>query len=199
MVTLPATGPERVRMSGDERRAAILEQAIWLVSEQGFSGLTVNLLARRCGLTTAGLLHHFGSKEALILALLDERDRRDRTALVEALGLTRGQELSRSEALAILTAIVARNVGQPHLVRLNAMVRAEALVPDHFAREYFKLREIRVHALFADLVRPFTAEAESTAMELMAMMHGLEAQWLRESCGFDLVAAWTKAAQKLLK
>jgi len=43
----------------------------------GYHGLTVQELAKRCGLTNGGLLHYFGSKELLLVAILVERDRRE--------------------------------------------------------------------------------------------------------------------------
>lgn len=64
-------------MRKDDRRLAILDEAIQIIGEQGYRGSSINDLAKRCGLTTAGLLHHFGSKDGLLIALLEERDRRD--------------------------------------------------------------------------------------------------------------------------
>lgn len=185
-------------MKVEDRRAEILNEAIWLVSEQGFGGLTVNLLARRCGLTTAGLLHHFGSKDELVIALLKERDRRDREALRKTMDFTPGRDPSREEVLKALGAIIARNVGQPHLVKLNVMARAEALVRDHPARDFFDKREAEVRTLFTRMVSAYVVDPDAAALQLMCMMQGLEFQWLLENGRFDLAAEWTKAADKLL-
>ena len=191
--------PDRVRMRKDDRRAAIIDEAIHIIGEQGYRGFSINTLAKRCGLTTAGLLHHFGSKEGLLIALLEERDRRNQRAISGRLALRRGQALTREQVLMSLHAIVRQDASEPHLVRLYAMLRAEALARDHPARQYFLDREQSTRAIFAEIVASHVTDAAATARQLTATMHGLESQWLREDCGFDLVAEWDKAAPKLLQ
>jgi AcrR family transcriptional regulator len=50
---------------GEETKAAILDQAVEIASEVGFTGLTIGQLAERTGLSKSGLFAHFRSKEAL--------------------------------------------------------------------------------------------------------------------------------------
>lgn len=190
--------PERFRMRKDDRRTAIIDEAIRIIGDHGYRGFSINDLSKRCGLTTAGLLHHFGSKEGLLIALLEERDHRDRQAISGRLEMRRGQALTREQVLLVLHAIVRQNASQPHLVRLYAMLRAEALTRDHPARQYFLDREQGTRAIIGDIVAAHVPDAVATARQLTATMHGLETQWLREECGFDLVGEWDKAAAKLL-
>ncbi|WP_295637004.1 TetR/AcrR family transcriptional regulator [Novosphingobium sp.] len=190
--------PERTRMHKDDRRSAIIVEAIRIIGERGYQACSINELAKRCGLTTAGLLHHFGSKEGVLIALLKERDRRDADAISGRLGLHRDQDLSREQVLTMLHAIVRQNAGQPHLVRLYAILRAEALVENHPAGAFFLERERATFGLFAAVIEPHVADASATARQLQAAMQGLEVQWLRENCAFDLVAEWDKVADKLL-
>lgn len=189
---------ERVRMRKDARRSAIIDEAIQIIGEQGYNGFSINHLAKRCGLTTAGLLHHFVSKEGLLVALLEERDRRDREAIAGRLELRRDQSLTREQVLKVLHEIVRHNCNQPHWVRLNAILRAEALIQDHPARKYFLDRENATIALLAEIVAAHVTDASATAVELSVLMDGLEAHWLRQDCGFDLVEVWDRAAAKLL-
>ena len=51
-------------------REAILQQALALASQVGISGLTIGSLAAASGLSKSGLFAHFGSKEALQLAVV---------------------------------------------------------------------------------------------------------------------------------
>ena len=190
--------PERVRMRAGDRRAAVIDEAIRIIGEQGYNGFSINDLAKRCGLTTAGLLHHFNSKDGLLIALLEERDRRDHAAIAGRLEMRRGQTLTREQALQVLHAIVRQNANQPHLVRLYAMLRVEALVQDHPAQKYFLERENGTRATIADMIANHVPDPAATARQLTATMHGLEVQWLREDCGFDLVEEWDAAAAKLL-
>ena len=189
----------RTRMKKDARREAILAEAIGIIGEHGFRSFSLNKLAVRCGLTNAGVLHYFGSKDGLLVALLQERDRRDEGAvakLLHAHGLT--EPLSRDGIGVILRAIVARNANQPELVRLYAVLRAEALVPDHPAYAYFSNRERATIDLFSQMVAGQVTDSASTGRAISALMNGLEVQWLRENLGFDLVAEWDKIASKIL-
>ena len=56
---------------GVERRARILDAALELFAEQGFVLTSLPMIAERVGITHAGILHHFGSKEGVLRALLE--------------------------------------------------------------------------------------------------------------------------------
>src|SRR4029453_9948345 len=55
---------------GEETRAAILDQAVAIASEVGFTGLTIGQLAEHTGMSKSGLFAHFKSKETLPLATI---------------------------------------------------------------------------------------------------------------------------------
>ena len=61
---------------GEETRAQILDAAVQMASERGFESLTIGSLAERTGLSKSGLFAHFGSKQELQVAALDEAARR---------------------------------------------------------------------------------------------------------------------------
>ena len=61
---------------GEETRALILETALRQASRSGFEALTIGSLAETTGLSKSGLFAHFGSKEELQIATLDEAVRR---------------------------------------------------------------------------------------------------------------------------
>ena len=81
---------------GEETRALILEAAVQHAGVHGFDALTIGLLAEQTGLSKSGLFAHFGSKEELQIATLDEAVRRyNEVAFVPALKAPRGlQRLS---------------------------------------------------------------------------------------------------------
>ena len=83
---------------GEETRAVILKAALQHASVAGFEGLTIGTLAAETGLSKSGLFAHFGSKEELQIATLDEAVRRfNEAALMPALAAPRG--LKRLTAL----------------------------------------------------------------------------------------------------
>jgi AcrR family transcriptional regulator len=188
----------RSRMSKEERRALILGEAMRIVGEQGYRAFSLSALAKRCGLTNAGLLHYFGSKEGLLIALLQERDRLDEAAVMATMGRDASKTPTREACLQGLHAVVAHNSRQPELVRLYAMLNAEALMADHPAHAFFKKRESAAIEIFSQMIAHLVPDPASTARALVGLMNGLEVQWLRDELGFDLVAAWDKAAAKLL-
>jgi AcrR family transcriptional regulator len=56
---------------GERTRAAILDAALRLVSSAGLEGLTIGTLADATGMSKSGLFAHFGSREELLLAVLN--------------------------------------------------------------------------------------------------------------------------------
>ena len=56
---------------GEASRRAIIESAIAGIAEQGIAGATLEAVARRAGVSKALLLFHFGSKDGLLIALLE--------------------------------------------------------------------------------------------------------------------------------
>ena len=81
---------------GEETRAMILEAAVQHAGVHGFDALTIGVLAEQTGLSKSGLFAHFGSKEELQIATLNEAVRRyNEVAFIPALKAPRGlQRLS---------------------------------------------------------------------------------------------------------
>ena len=76
---------------GEETRAVILEAAVQHAGVHGFDALTIGILAEQTGLSKSGLFAHFGSKEELQIATLDEAVRRyNEVAFIPALKAPRG-------------------------------------------------------------------------------------------------------------
>lgn len=89
----------RVKLSkGEETRAVILKAALEQASLSGFEWLTIGSLAGATGLSKSGLFAHFGSKEELQIATLDEAMRRfSEFVVVPIMAVPRG--LKRLSAL----------------------------------------------------------------------------------------------------
>lgn len=60
---------------GEETRQAILTRAFEVAKMVGLSGLSIGRLAEETGLSKSGLFAHFGSKEALEVAVVEEAAR----------------------------------------------------------------------------------------------------------------------------
>ena len=60
---------------GEAKRQEILEVALALIAEHGFKKSTLREIGAAVGLSNAGVLHYFGSKEELFAEVLRLRDR----------------------------------------------------------------------------------------------------------------------------
>lgn len=64
--------PRRPRPDGLRTRNAILREAVSLATVDGLEGLSIGNLAKALGMSKSGLYAHFGSKEELQLATVEE-------------------------------------------------------------------------------------------------------------------------------
>lgn len=188
--------------SGGSRRDQILEETARIIGERGYHGFGIQELAQRCGLTKQGLLHYFPSKDQMLIAMLRDRDRQDQlavTALTDlALPHPGTEPPSRARIVAALHAIVERNSMRPAIVRLYAMLRGEALNPDHPAHAHFRAWETATLDRFTQILAGHSPAPRSTARQLFALMTGLELQWLRDDLAFDMIAEWERGVAGLL-
>jgi AcrR family transcriptional regulator len=83
---------------GERTRATILDAGFHIVSKAGLEGLTIGTLAEATGMSKSGLFAHFGSREELILAVMD-RGQQEFLKLVVNPALARPRGLPRLKAL----------------------------------------------------------------------------------------------------
>jgi AcrR family transcriptional regulator len=194
---------DRARLPAAQRRRQIMDVTTRLIADRGFWGLSMQDVADGCGLTVPGLLHHVGSKDGLLIAVLEHRDQLDALSLAAELGLAHhplptdwpgGVDLNGVDLQRVCSALVRRNATQPEIVRLFAVLEAESLAPSHPAHAYFEARQSNVVAIFTALAKGRTPHPESLARHLVALMDGLQLQWLRSPETTDLVAEWEAAA-----
>ncbi|WP_432512547.1 TetR/AcrR family transcriptional regulator [Kineococcus sp. SYSU DK001] len=172
---------------GRARRAQILTEAVAVFAESGYRAASLRDLAARCGLSHAGLLHHFGGtaaggKAALLLAVLEQRDEQDAATADLRSGTGR-------ERLDALVEVVRRNTGRRGIVELFTVLSAEATAADHPAHAFFAERYRRIVTAVADA---FTdcghPRPRSAAQRLVAVVDGLQVQWLTHPDEVDMVA-----------
>ncbi|WP_221583731.1 TetR/AcrR family transcriptional regulator [Microbacterium sp. G2-8] len=183
------TGERRTRAHGDERKQLVLDVATRLFSERGFNRVSIGDVASASGLSQAGLLHHFPSKKALLLAVLQERDhRRD------------GARDAAPHGLDFVTNFVEtleENERQPELMRLFAILSSESITAEHPAHGWFVARYEDLIALTTDELRnaidtdslPDGIDVETIAQWLIALADGLRQQSLLLPGTVDRVAA----------
>jgi AcrR family transcriptional regulator len=174
------TNGKRIRLTADVRRRQLVDEATALIARIGYHRFSIKALAEATGLTRAGVLHHVGSKEQLLLDVLALRDERDNRSLDPELN-----------ARHVLDSIVRRNLAQPEIVRLYTVLAAEALDPAHPAHAYFAERLRTGTTLLGNLLGD-----HELAVEVYSFMDGIQLNWLRDPT-IDMWHQWQRFADAL--
>jgi AcrR family transcriptional regulator len=155
----------------------------------GYRGATLREIAARCGMSHPGLLHHFPTKESLLLAVLERRDEVDYKRLFT--GDNEGVDTLRK-----LIELASFNATRRGIVELFVLLSAEATAPDHPAHAYFVERyrhsveaaeRAYTQARAAGRLRPGVDTAVA-ARQVIALMDGLQVQWLLGDGRLDMAA-----------
>ncbi|MEU9097064.1 TetR/AcrR family transcriptional regulator [Streptomyces sp. NPDC048361] len=171
-----------------ERRAEILRAALEVIAERGYRGASLGAVAERVGLTQQGLLHYFATKEALLVAVLEERDQWD----------TGGRrETADGWRLELLASLVEYNAMRPGIVQTFSALLGESVTDGHPARPFFTRRYAQVREEMATVLRaefgdrlPGGLTPERAAPLLTAVMDGLQYQWLLDPDAVDMAGAF---------
>jgi AcrR family transcriptional regulator len=182
---------------GRDRRRLLVESAIDLFSSTGYRGTGIAAVATAAGVTGATLLHHFGSKEGLLQAVLEERDRQtlgEWEAMVAPGGI---------QAIRNLVQVARSWKAAPGLPRLHAVLLAESIDPEAPMHDYFVqrqrwLRKSLQHAVTRGIesgeVRA-DVEPRAIAAEEAAFLDGAIVQWAldpRRTAVEDLFVQFTE-------
>ncbi|MER7676205.1 MULTISPECIES: TetR/AcrR family transcriptional regulator [unclassified Streptomyces] len=172
------------RTRSEERRAEIVRAALEVIAERGYRGASMAAVAERVGLTQQGLLHHFPTKDTLLVAVLEERDQWD------AVPDSRWR-------LDLLASLTEYNAMRPGIVQTFSALLGESVTEGHPAREFFTRRYVAVRASMAQVLRaeygerlPSGLTPERAAPLLVAVMDGLQYQWLLDPESVDMPAAF---------
>ena len=167
---------------GVAKREEILERALEVIAREGYRGASVKELADAVGLSQAGLLHYFESKEELFTEILRKRDELDMVhygpippADADVIDLRRGY-----------VGIIRHNSDVPGLVQLFSRLSVDAADPDHPAHRYFIERNENLRQVFATALAERQAagqltgsvDAQTLARIFQAVADGLQIQWM---------------------
>ncbi|HNM83935.1 MAG: helix-turn-helix domain-containing protein [Mycobacterium sp.] len=160
---------------GEDRKQRILEVAQRLVTRNGWRNTTLSQIAKEAGVSAAGLLHHFESKEQLLHAVVDARDadddaHADRTGdLLEQLAHA-GERVERA----------------PELVGTYSVLLVENLMPDAPLHDRLLARQQAAIQIVTDLIKRGQDagryrndfDAAIKAVQIVSLVNGLEISWL---------------------
>ncbi|KZE42414.1 hypothetical protein AVW09_09765 [Microbacterium sp. T32] len=165
--------------NGVERRKKIVAAAAELFGQYGYHGASLQAIADLVGTTKATLVSYFGSKEGLLIAVLDywRRESSPETAVYHGLDFFRSHialmhyHLTRRGLIELFLTMSVESSREDHPARPSILERQETT----FRGMVTNLR----HAVAAGEIPPMPEEQmERDARLLIAVMDGIELQWI---------------------
>jgi AcrR family transcriptional regulator len=159
------------------RREEILEAAMQVFAERGFKGTSFDEVADRAGLTRQGVLHYFPSKKKLLVALLRYREDMHRHHLADG----HADEDLPSQ----LAEVLAFDHKTPALAQVNSKLMVTSVsrddpvwqdVTDYYSALHEYISE-ELGSRYGERL-PSGLSTRAGAMAVLAMLDGLQEQWL---------------------
>lgn len=186
---------DTLRSKGEDRRQQIVAAAQRMLTRNGWRGTTIAQIAQEVGVTPAGLLYHFSSKEQLLHAVLDARDADD------------DERADRTGDLAEEIRKAACRIEQsPGLVGTFVVMLVENLMPDAPLHGRLLDRWRLSVEIVAESIRSQQrsgryrkdVDASVRAVEIVAFINGMEISWLLDrsiSLG-DVFAEYSRSLER---
>ncbi|WP_210716591.1 TetR/AcrR family transcriptional regulator [Amycolatopsis acididurans] len=161
---------------GEDRRQRILAVAQRLLTRNGWRNTTLGQIAREAGVTPAGLLHHFESKEQLLHAVLEARDAYDDAH----------RNTTRDDIIEQVGSVAERFERVPDLVGMFVVLLIENLDPDAPLHDRLLHRYRSALEIIAEGIRRgqragrYRTDLDPAlkAVEIVAFLNGMETSWL---------------------
>ncbi len=181
------------------RRQEIVDAAVEVFGTVGYNKGSLREVAERVGISQAGLLHHFPSKEHVLEAVLTWRDDDARALMGDP--FPTGVDLLRG-----LIELARINEGRPQLIELHVIVSGEGTSAEHPLHDYFVRRYEYVFELFKGAFDEAAARGELrpgvdsavSSRAVIALLDGLQLQWLLHRDQVDMAAELRRYLQLLV-
>lgn len=175
---------------GADTRERILAAAADLFAEGGYRATSMVSVAEAAGLSQTGLLHHFPSKESLLAGVLARRDEQDMAALGDV------EEPHGWGVFDQLVRLVEHNTRREPFVRLFTAMAGEAIDAEHPGHAWLRQHHLAAAEMISAGLRQAQDEGtcdreapvDRIAQVTLAVMDGLQIQWLMDPAGVDMAA-----------
>ena len=161
-----------------EKRQRILEAAMAIFGTKGYNNGSLLEIGEQAGMSHAGVVHHFGSKDQLLIAMLEYRDSSDLDNLD-------GKHIPEGSALfGHLVETTRVNLERPGVVQAYTVLSADSVTDGHPAQEFFRDRFVGLRKMLIAALRDVTADTieeirlSQAASTIIGAMDGLQVQWL---------------------
>jgi AcrR family transcriptional regulator len=184
----PRDRSRRRRAGGDRAgRTQILDAAVACILELGFYRASTNEIARRANVSWGAIQYYFGSREALMLASVEELNRR----FTEAIGRSHVEGDTLEERIRSLYRILSKHYGHPsYMARLQILLNLQhdpntSTVAESALDEQSRRVADNVRRLLEEVIGQEATEARGSALFHTIRGFALSVQ-LAESVNPDL-------------
>lgn len=176
------------RLSLEARRAEILRLTRQMIAEQGPDGLSLRSVARWCGMTAPGVLHHFDGLKPLLEEVLEQRAAEQVAAFVAALP----PDATLLEWADTVVAVASLDAKENS--RFDALETQALANPDHPAYEFFRREHVRrpFPTTIALAEQDYPGNPAAVIETLGTVVDGLRLRWLRAEGVPDYRADWMR-------
>lgn len=189
--------------AGAARRAQILDAATVHFARNGYHGTTLASIAKDVGITPAGLMHHFATRQELLVALADHR--------ISLLAGWADEDVPRAEDgldfWRTTVRLTERFISKPGLVELFLLVAFEAADPtspvhDLYVQRYEEGVQRGARHWRSGIERGIfraDVDCEAYARLTIAVTDGLQLQWALSNGKLDIVQAVRDHHERLIR
>ena len=185
---------ESVRASQVERRDAAVkrlkEAATAVISERGLDAFTLEEVGARAGFSRGLARYHFGSKERLVAAVVEDLAASARSAIVHW-----SMKAATLESVIDVISVACKSPDQARARVLTMLAAAACTAPT--VKQMVVEMDSHVTTGVAKLIRGAqaagevaqTVEPDAAALAIVASLRGISSRWALNPDGFDLRSA----------
>lgn len=203
------TGDRRQYPKGIIRRKQIYDATLQLIDTYGAANVRLGKIAKKVGLTSAGILHYYKSMDDLLMNVLQEYDRQDMDPGSESTW-NLGKKLTESVQdpgmlLDATITLVRRRTSTPGAVELYAYMLMKSADSGFPKRSYIMLRKQFRHQIIKVMIESMDVSgklssrisSDTLATAFAALLDGVQIQWLNDR-NLDIESTIRNAFQLVL-
>ena len=191
MSIAPTRRTSAPRKRGDKTRVKIIAETVRCIMEEGFAAATAKHVAERAGVTWGVIQYHFGDRNGLLMAVVDDGVAR----LVDSLSSADVSELPLRERIEVVVDVAWSCYSSPTSMAAFEILRATRRGPGESSRRHL----LEMNSAIGQLGRLITEDPSNTGVAeviwatlrgvvLAQMVIGTEIDWSRErSALIDMV------------
>lgn len=174
------------RLEPEQRRAEIVAATRRMIATGASRELTLRGIARYCGLSTPGLVHHFPAVKELIETVLVQREQEYMAAIDADLSTN----YTNPTLLDMADTVVRHYAADPVESAQFCWLEAEAMAHLHPAHHYFAHGAVRPRNLTVRLATQDYADPEAAVRLLSVAAEGIRVHWMRSTEIPDFWSDW---------